>query len=119
MVEYIKINDKEYPVRIGYMVMRAIKAKTGLGFSQALQKAREDEDLEIYETILYHSLKMGSFAVNGNSDIPFKEEDMPMVLDLCFYDFMKLFSSPAFFPQEQLEEAGQKKKSKATRTKKT
>lgn len=120
MVEYININDKEYPVRIGYLVMREIKAKTGMSYSQALGKARKEEDLEIYETILYNALRMGAFAVNGKTDIPFKEEDMPMLLDLCFFDFMNLMASPSFFPKEQveqLEEGQDEKKSKATRAK--
>lgn len=126
MVEYLEIQGKQYPVRIGYLVMKQVKAKTNLSFSEALQKAREENDLQIYETILYHSLRMGAYAENGSMDIPFKEEDMPMVLDLCLYDFLPLFKSDKFFPKErikQMEEAlddeGGEKKPKATSKKKS
>lgn len=120
MVEHLTIQDKKYPVRIGYSVMKHVKAETGLSFSQALKQAREKEDLSIYELILYHALKMGAFAETGKSEIPFEMEDMEMLLDLCLYDFMPLFNSEAFFPKKQIEEMERKmesseKKSKPTR----
>ena len=121
MVEYLTIQDTKYPVRIGYSVMKHVKAKTGLSFSEALQKASKEEDLEIYETILYHALKMGAFAETGKAEIPFNEEDMEMVLDLCLYDLMPLFRSESFFPKKQVEEMERaleeaEKKEKAART---
>lgn len=124
MVEYVNIHGKKYPVRIGYLVMKRIKEKTGKTLGKALKDAQDDPT--IHETILYAALQMGAYAEKQELDI--KEEDMPMVLDLCFHDYLKVFTSDKFFPDEALEEVEEKvknlgkgkgkKKKTPTRTKK-
>lgn len=101
MVEYIEINGQKYPVRIGYYVMKNVKAETGMSLSEALRHARENEDLTVHETILYYALKMGAFA--EKVDMPFEKSDMELVLDMCFYDYMTLYNSDKFFPREKIE----------------
>ena len=97
MVEYLKINGKEYPFRFGYYVMKRIKEKTGSGsFSEAMTKHKED--LELHEVILYAGLKAGAFAEKQELDL--REEDMEMVLDSCFLEYLKAISSGKFFPKE-------------------
>lgn len=116
MIEFLEINEKKYPVRIGYYVMKSVKAETGKSLSECLKASGETEDLEVHETILYYALKMGAFAQNGKTDIPFSKEDMGFVLDLCFYDYMKLFSSDKFFPKEKIKELEQDAEKKLQRT---
>ena len=125
MVEYLTIFDKQYPVRIGYLVMKRIKEKTSKGLQEAIQEAKDDP--RIHEIILFAALEMGAYADKKELDL--KEEERPMILDLVFPQYLKLFSSASFFPkevykeaEEQMKELGeakpkvQKKKSKKTTT---
>lgn len=95
MVEYITIGKKQYPVRIGYYVMKKVQEKTGLSLAKALQEHKED--IALHETVLFAALKMGAYAEGTELDLT--EEDMPMCLDLCFAQYMKLFTSDKFFPE--------------------
>lgn len=95
MVEYITIGKKQYPVRIGYYVMKKVQEKTGKSLGKALQEHKED--IELHETVLFAALKMGAYAEGTELDL--KEDDMPMALDLCFSEYMKLFTSDKFFPE--------------------
>ena len=99
MVEFLKIGKKEYPARIGYNVMKAVKQKTGKEWSEALKEGKED--LELHETILYAALQAGAYAEGQELDI--KKEDIAFVLDLCFFEYMKLLSSDKFFPKEEVD----------------
>ena len=101
MVEYLEIEGEKYPVRIGYYVMKNVKAETGKSLSQALEHSRKEEDYSVHETILYYAMKMGAFA--EKTEMKFERKDMEMVLDLCFYEYMALFTSDKFFPREKLE----------------
>lgn len=104
MVEYVDIFDKKYPIRIGYLVMKRVKEETGKSLGQALQQAKDDPT--IHETILFAALQMGAFAERQELDL--KEEDMPMVLDLCFSQYVKAFTSDKFFPKEALSDVEDK-----------
>lgn len=118
MVEWITIFGKKYPIRIGYYVMKRVKEKTGKNLQDAFEQAKDD--IEIHEVILYAALKMGAFAERQELDL--KEEDMPMILDMCFNEYFKAFSSDKFFPKEEEvsgEAKGGKKKTKATAQNKT
>lgn len=97
MVEYVEVFGKKYPIRIGYYVMKVVKDKTGKSLQDAFKEAKEN--LQLHETILYAALKMGAYAENEELDL--KEEDMPMILDLVFTDYMNAFSSPKFFPKKE------------------
>lgn len=101
MVEYLEIFDKQYPVRIGYYVMKKVKEETGMSLMDALKEGGED-NLDVHETILFAALQMGAFA--EKQDLDLEREDMPMVLDIVFTDYMKVFTSDKFFPTDELNE---------------
>lgn len=105
MVEYLEIFNQTYPIRIGYYVMKKVKEETGKTFSKALQEADEEGDIEVHEIILYHALEMGHYAEHGNMDIDVSEEEIPMMLDVCFTEYLKLFGSETFFPKDLQEMA--------------
>lgn len=108
MVEYITVRGKKYPIRIGYYVMKKVQEETGMPLKKALEEARENH--EIHETILWAALRMGAYAENEELDL--KKEDMPMILDLGFMEYMKAFTSNKFFPEEDLAEAQKKLESR-------
>jgi|AntDeeMinimDraft_5_1070356.scaffolds.fasta_scaffold00485_17 hypothetical protein len=137
MVEYIEIFDRRYPIRLGYYVMKKVKEKTGMSFAHVLSKVDESQEIgnadmksidtdegnigiEIHETILWASLQMGAFAEDQKLDL--EKEQVPMILDLCFSDYLDLFSSDKFFPdQEDMEveaEDGGKKPKRTNKAKK-
>jgi len=104
MVEYITIRDKKYPVRIGYFVMKKVQEEFGMSLGQALKQSEENP--QVHEVILYGALKVGAFA--EDAEMPFDREDMPMILDLCFPEYIGLFTSPKFFPPELVEKLEEK-----------
>jgi len=95
MVEYVDIQGKKYPIRIGYYVMKKVQEATGMSLTEALQKKKED--ISFYETLLFAALQSGSFAEKTELDL--KQEDMEFALDSCFFDFLKAFESEKFFPK--------------------
>lgn len=101
MVQYIEFGDRKYPIRIGYYVMKHIQETTGKSFQKALEEAKND--LTIHEEVLFAALKVGAFAEKTEMDL--KREDMPMVLDLVFDQYLKAFTSGNFFPKEGMKEA--------------
>lgn len=89
MVHHITYKGKKLPIKIGYMALKALKAKT--------QKSLADissDDLEVYEVILFYALKQGAYE--ENIAFTWKEEDMEYILDDCFFDFVAKI--PLFFP---------------------
>jgi|SRR5690625_2629374 len=104
MVEYLEIKGKKYPVRIGYYVMKAVKAESDMSLGDALQKA--DENPEVHEIILWAALKQGAWAEDTELDL--KREDIPMLLDLVFYDYLELYASEKFFPKDLVEKTEQR-----------
>ena len=113
MVEFISYQKKKYPIKLGYYVLKMLKAETS--------KNLEDigGDLEIYETLLFYALKQGA-KIEG-MEFKFTKEDMEQVLDECFFDFVELI--PKFFPDAKKSNPGavmtipeptQKKKSTST-----
>jgi len=128
MVEYLEAFDKKFPVRIGYYVMKKVKEETGMPFGEALQKVEETGDIELHETILWYALRMGAYAEDGSMDkVKIEREEVPMLLDACFAEYLSLFQSETFFPEKLQEMAEQntqrleqngKKSAKQKRTKK-
>ena len=97
MVEWIEINGKEYPIRIGYYVMKRVKEVTGKSLQDAFKEA--DDNIEIHETILWAALKTGAYAEKQELDL--NEDDIAFILDTCFEKYLKVFSSDKFFPSEK------------------
>lgn len=98
MVEFIEIPifDKQgkvvskdkYPVRISHYIIEVASAELGRDLS-----AMEKGDTEAYELLLFYSLRAG--ALITQTEFKWKKEQMPMVIDLVFLDFIQLL--PKFF----------------------
>lgn len=108
MIEYITYKKKQYPIRLSYLALKKFKQETGKDFEKL-----DDNDIEIYETMLFYALESGGKAMDTPN--PFKREIMEEILDECFFDFVKLV--PKFFPAEV--EALPGKTNRATRRKTT
>jgi len=93
MIKLIKINGVEHPIRVSYSALKAVKDTHG----KSISKVTEDE-LEVYETLLFASLKSGYQATQRSSEFKFKKEEMELALDDCYVDFLKIV--PEFFPKE-------------------
>jgi len=89
MVEFISYQKKKYPIKLGYYVLKMLKAETGKNFEEI-----GAQDFEIYETLLFYSLKQG--AKVQEVDFTFTKDDMEQILDECFFEFVELI--PKFFP---------------------
>lgn len=87
MVKYVEYQGKQLPIRVSYYAMKVLKEKSGKRFEDI------DQDVELYLPLFYASLQAGAWAVNQPLEI--KEEDAEKVLDVCFFDFIKLI--PEFF----------------------
>jgi hypothetical protein len=95
MVKYINYKGKKHPVKIGYYVLKMLKAETGKEITDVFQEG--NTNLEIYEPLLFYALKKG--AKDTDQEFAFKMEDMEDVLDDCLFDFIAML--PDFFPQLQ------------------
>jgi hypothetical protein len=93
MVKYITYKNEKYPVKIGYYVLKKLKAETGKEMDQAFA----EDDIEVFEIILYYALKQG--AKYEEKEFNFKREDMEDVLDDCFPEFVAMV--PDFFQSLQ------------------
>lgn len=98
-VETIQIRGKKYPIKIGYFVMKTVKQETDSdSLREAFKQAQEQEQLEIFESVLFAALKQGAWDEEQELDL--KREDMEMALGNCFPEFMKKFASGKFFPKD-------------------
>lgn len=105
-VEYIQYNGEKYPFRVGYYAIKKLQAE-----GRSL-KDIDKGDMTVYEPLLYYSLEQGH-RLDGK-DFTFKMEDMEIVLDVCFDQFVPRI--PDFFQGlEGMEEtAAQKQRKQAT-----
>ena len=101
------IGGKKYPVRISYFALKMLKAESGL----SLENIAGQDDFSAYETLLFYSLMQGA-KITGEP-FEFKREDMEMVMDEVFFDFIKLI--PLFFPTNAAVEKGGGEKKKNPR----
>jgi hypothetical protein len=91
-IRYVEYNEKKYAVRIGYLALLQFKKDTGLSFEKSMSS---DPDIENFEPLLWAALCAGAKVTQTELDI--KREDMPIVLDECFMDFVAMI--PDFFPE--------------------
>lgn len=105
MVEFITINKKQHPIRVGYSVLKNVKASTGKSIDM-----ESSQDYELYESILFYSLKSG--AKSEGISFEWKKEQMEGALDECFFEFINII--PLFFPKnlKAAREMSQGKKKK-------
>jgi len=97
MVQFINYQEKKYPIKIGYYVLKMLKVDTG----KSLEDAGGD-NFEIYETLLFYALKQG--AKLQGEEFTFTKEQMEDVLDECFFEFVELI--PTFFPDPKKSNPG-------------
>jgi hypothetical protein len=99
MTDSINYLGESLPVKVGYYAVkhtnREIKEKTGTDLSM---EGLLSGDIEVMEPLLYHSLAMGFRLEKRVFDIP--REDTEFILDVCFFDFLKLVQK--FKPEEAL-----------------
>lgn len=91
MIEYITYKNNKYPIRISYRAMRGFEEETGLSFDDM----QEENKLEHYEPLLYHSMLAGAKATE--TEMVVERGDIIDVLDECFLEFIELI--PKFFPE--------------------
>lgn len=119
MIENLKYQGKDLPVRISYSALKHTKLE--------LKKNEDSEnkdlsmesmlagDLEVLEPLLYYSIKSAARATK--SPMPFERSDMEDVLDEVWQDFLALF--PRFFQKLNVGKTNQlTAKPKKTQTKK-
>lgn len=95
MVQYITYKNEKYPIKIGYKVLKQLKAE-----NVELEKAMGQNgqiDYEIFEPVLFYSLQQGHHYMD--IPMPFKREEMEDLLDDCLFEFIELI--PTFFQSPQ------------------
>lgn len=112
MVQYLTIKGKKHPVRISYFALKMLKAEAGV----SLENIAKQDDFSAYETLLFYSLMQGAKVTEQEFTI--KREDIEMIMDEVFFDFIKLI--PIFFPSAKKEDdagaSGKKKSPSATKS---
>lgn len=101
MVEYIKYQGEEYPIRISYY---ALKMMTKAKDIKVNDLASGKVELEIYEDLLFHALVAGAHVLKIEQKI--SKDEIQFVLDECFMEFVKMI--PKFLPKA--EKSGLEKK---------
>ena len=88
-VQFLKYDGKDLPIRVGY---RALKKSKEDNPDETIEFAEDGTvvggKIEDNETLLYHSLTSGQYAVDKTLNIPYKKEEMEFILDECFIEFM-------------------------------
>ena len=87
-VEYITYKKKKLPVKLGYHALKMLQKEHGVTMDAV------SRDLSYYEPLLYYSLEQGHKI--AKKEFSFTIEDMPEVLEECFFEFVALI--PKFFP---------------------
>lgn len=108
MVQKIKFNGKQHPITISYYALKHTAGETG---KKLTDLGNLSDDPETYESLLYHGLRAG--ANIENEEFNYRREDMEMILDQCFFEFIDVIKKA--FPSKENEvavESGDKKKGK-------
>lgn len=102
MVEYLTINEVEYPVIINYYVIGDFQKETGYSFNDL---ASFMDKLYLVEPLLFHAIKYGHRITR--TEMKITRDDMPVLLcdNKVYEDFIKLIGN--FFPKDS---TGSKKK---------
>ena len=90
-VEHITYQRKRLPVKMGYYALKMMQKEHGASMEQV------QGDIGLYEPLLFYSLEQGHKITK--KEFAFKMEDMPDVLEDCFFEFVALI--PKFFPDAE------------------
>lgn len=100
MVQYIKYNEKEYPIKLGLHTAQRFQEKHDAEMAEVFNNCDLREDL------LFYMLQQG--ARINRTELDLKEEDMADVLDECLTEFLEAFLK--FFedniPEDMKKELG-------------
>jgi hypothetical protein len=93
MVEFLTINEKQYPIVINFYVIGLFQKETGETFD-ALGNIHNN--LYLVEPLLYYALKVGHLI--SHTEMDFRREDMPVILsdNDIYKNFFTLIAK--FFP---------------------
>ena len=105
MTEFLYYKGKELPVRVSFYALKHTKRETK-------KDVFDNFDLDMFEPLLFYSLKAGHKAEGIDLDI--KREDVEFVLDEVLQDFMKLVKAftKSFIGDEVKEETEETAKKK-------
>ena len=110
-VEYITYKEEKHPVEVGYYALKHMQIYTkGKGV------AHLQEDLSLYEPLLYYSLKMGAIAEGIKFD--WKMNQMEFVLEQCLFKEFSAIVARAFTEDEDLEKTEEVKEPAETTSEK-
>ena len=101
-VEHITYKKKRIPVMLGYYALKMLQKEKGASMEEI------QEDMSLYEPLLYYSLERGHKIQNKEFTLTMK--DMEDVLEECFFEFIGLI--PNFFPDVEKLMAGEGNKKK-------
>lgn len=106
-VGYITYKENKYPVRISYKVIKALKAETGKNIEDVFG-GDGGLDFELFETVLYHSLKVGAWY--DKVEFEFDREDIEDMLDAELKSITSQLIAliPQFFKKEDTPEVKKK-----------
>ena len=92
MIKYLEYEGKKYPIRVTHWAYAQVEARTGKSMQQLSQMQADDLYL-----LLYYSMKLGAMKAKQEQAFDLKEEDMPMVMDEVYFDFVQMI--PEFLPK--------------------
>jgi hypothetical protein len=103
-----KESTEKVPIRVSYLGLKKLKESLG----RSISPTDDGTDYEAYERLLFHSLETGYKFTN--TPFPFKIDEMEMVMDSLFIQFMEIM--PEFFGDVTTDPPS-KKKGKVARKK--
>lgn len=101
-VEYLKYKGEDLPVQVGYYALKHMQKHTKGKSVSDLQ-----EDLSLYEVLLYYALKIG--AIEEGIEFKWKMEDMEFICEHCLFDQFIPIVGGAFTDGTDEDESGKKK----------
>lgn len=116
MVRYLETESYgKLPVRVSYFAMKKYQMETGKSLMEQFQNGFSDMMAGELEYLLFYALRRGFQVEKREEEFKFTMEDMELVLDETFFDFIKII--PDFFPKETQQEV-KTNPEKKTKTKK-
>jgi hypothetical protein len=99
-VDYIKFGGEEHPIKVGYYALKNLQKHSKKGLA-AMQ-----DDLSLYEPLLYYSLKIGHIL--DKKEFKFKMADMEIALEECFFEVSDMLTKASLRKelQEKFPEVG-------------
>ena len=107
-MDKVKYNKKEYPVRISYYALKHLAAEQGKTLAEIGDVIG---NTDMYEPLLFYGLQAGAKAEKQELDL--KMDDMELVLDECFFEFIDIIERS--FPKDRKGAAEKPKQNQAAK----